>query len=216
MAMHIGHVALRVPDIDAYAAHITAVLGLEVLEQFDDAAYLGTTTARHELQLLRGDAGACDHVGLMVDSVEELEAVAERAVAAGGTRQDDEPEFGCEASTTIVGPGGVAHQLYVPSARALRTLNHQLNGSIRRLGHVTFLSSEAAALVAFWRDGLGFRLSDEATGFTWMRCDVYHHTLAVGPHPAATVLHHHAWEIQDVSALTAYCDRNGAAGRPQM
>src|SRR5262249_57160751 len=131
---------------------------------------------------LRGDAGACDHIGLMVDSADQLEAFAQRAVAAGGTRHDDEPEFGCEASTTIVGPGGVAHQLYVPSARALRTLDHQLNDKIRRLGHVTFLSSEAAALVAFWRDGVGFRLADGATGLAWVGWCAYVPTMAGRTH----------------------------------
>jgi hypothetical protein len=49
-----------------------------------------------------------------------------------------------------------------------------------------------------------------------MRCDAYHHTLAVGMHPATTLLHHHAWETQDITSLTKHCDVNGAAGRPQM
>lgn len=217
MGMHMGHVALRVSDIDAYVAHITAGMGLEVLEHGGSQAYLGCGSARHELQLIAAASPGLDHVGLIVETESEFEAVVEMAVAAGGAVDGelaDEP--GCVRSTTVIGPAGVAYQLYVPTELGALALSDRLGGGIRRLGHLTFLSADAAALVSFWREGLGFRLSDVATGFTWMRCDPYHHTLAVGPHPAATILHHHAWEIQDVSALTKYCDRNAAEGRPQM
>jgi catechol 2,3-dioxygenase-like lactoylglutathione lyase family enzyme len=214
--MHMGHVALRVPDIDAYVAHITDSIGLQLIERGEGIAYLATQTVRHELQLIQGDGPAFDHLGLMLDGLDELDAAVASAVGAGGNvMADSSAEFGCRRSVTIVGPGGVVHELYVPTARPAVTVTGFLDGRIRRLGHLTFLSADADALVAFWRDGLGFRLSDAATGFTWMRCDTHHHTLAVGPHPATTMLHHHAWEIQDVSTLTRHCDRNGAAGRPQ-
>jgi catechol-2,3-dioxygenase len=217
VGMHMGHVALRVPDIDAYVAYVTEALGLQVLERRADEAFLACQPTRHELQLITGDAPEFDHVGLMIESDEEFESVVDRAITAGGAlRDDDGEERGCRRSAVVVGPAGVAHQLYVPTELPVPTLDHRLDGRIRRLGHLTFLSVEAQALVGFWQDGLGFRLSDAAAGFTWMRCDPYHHTLAVGPHPAATVMHHHAWEIQDVSALARHCDRNGAAGRPQM
>jgi catechol-2,3-dioxygenase len=217
MGMHMGHVAIRVPDVDRYVRHITAAMGLQLLERGDGVAYLATQGTRHELQLIESERAAFDHVGLTLESSEELDAAVESALRAGGHLvEEPSAQFGRERSVTIVGPGGVCHELYVPAARSSASLVGFLDGRIRRLGHLTFLSSEAEALVAFWRDGLGFRVSDTATGFTWMRCDPYHHTLAVGPHPTATLLHHHAWEIQDVAALTRYCDRNGAAGRPQL
>ena len=215
MAMHMGHVALRVEDVDAYAAHIAEALGLHVISQSFDEAFLATQETRPELQLIRADRAAFDHVGLMVETPEELDGVVERALAAGGQVEERAAEPGCDRSAWVVGPGGVCHQLYLPERRVPLTAARNLGSQLRRYGHLTFLSDEADELVRFWGEGLGFRLSDTATGFTWMRCDAYHHSLAVGPHPAATVLHHHAWEIQDVSALCKHCDRNALAGRPQ-
>lgn len=216
MGMHTGHLALRVTDVDTYVEHITATLGLTVLARGEDEAFLGTQGARHELQLIRADAPAFDHFGLMVETAGEFDAAVERAVAAGGRLVDAHgDERGCDRSACVVGPAGIVYQLYLPTARAPLTLARNLDRALRRFGHLTFLSCEAEALARFWGEGLGFHLSDEATGFTWMRCDAYHHSLAVGPHPETTVLHHHAWEIQDVAALTKHCDTNALAGRPQ-
>jgi hypothetical protein len=39
-----------------------------------------------------------------------------------------------------------------------------------------------------------------------MRCDADHHGLSVGPRPAGNVLHHYAWQVQDLAALGQYCD----------
>lgn len=216
MGMHIGHVALRLADLDVYVDHIEDALGLTVLERTGEAAYLGSQGTRHELELIAADASAFDHVGLMVESEAEFDAAVQRALDAGATRTDTlDDERGCVRSAQLIGPAGVAYQLYLPEARVPLSLSTKLGTGIRRLGHLTFFSDEAEALVAFWGEGLGFRLSDEATGFTWMRCDPYHHSLAVGPHPATTLLHHHAWETQDVTSLTKHCDVNGAVGRPQ-
>src|SRR6185369_5739292 len=78
---------------------------------------------------------------------------------------------------------------------------------IRKLGHLTFFSPAAADLVAFWGEVLGLRVSDTAENMTWMRCDADHHGLAVAATPdGPTLLHHHAWEVQDLSALGRYCD----------
>ncbi len=217
MGLHIGHFALRVPDVGAYVDHVTQALGLTVLQQDRDGALLGTQATRHELQLIRDDAPAFDHVGLMVGTAEEFDAAVERAVAAGATVTDAHAgETGCARTAFLRGPAGLGHQLYLPTRRTPLTPARNLSTAIRRFGHLTFFSREAEALVRFWQEGLGFRISDVATGFTWLRCDAYHHSLAVGQHPAATLLHHHAWETQDATALTKHCDANGLAGLPQL
>jgi len=217
MGMHMGHLALEVTDLDAYIDHITVALGLTVLERDADQALLGSQPVRHELQLIKADRPAFGHIGLMVESEAEFDTAVQRAVDAGGVLSDSHgAERGSVRSASVVGPAGIVHQLYLPEARVPLTLNMKLGTATRRLGHLTFFSNEGDALVAFWQEGLGFRVSDAATGFTWLRCDPYHHTLAVGTHPAATLLHHHAWETQDITSLTKHCDVNGAAGRPQM
>jgi hypothetical protein len=49
-----------------------------------------------------------------------------------------------------------------------------------------FLCADPEELVAFWGEGLGFRVSDRTGGITWMRCDADHHGLAVGGRPEGT------------------------------
>lgn len=216
MGFHMGHVAVRVPDVEGYVRYMQAALGLHLVGTGDTTTYLASTTGRHELQVSDGESGF-DHVGLLLDSSDEFDVAVRRALAAGGTRVEDVDEPGAARSAMIAGPAGVRHQIYVSSNPEPTGLAFSLGDGVRRLGHLTFMSTEASALARFWTDGLGFRISDKASrGITWTRCDAYHHSLAVGPHQGTTVLHHQAWEVQDVTGLTKHCDRNALADRPQI
>ncbi len=207
MTMHMGHVALRVPDLDAAAGHAKRVLGLRETDRTATQVLLSSNEKHHELQLVLGDDPRLDHVGLEVDGPAELEAVRERATAAGAVVLDDlAAEHGIGRAIRVVGPAGIAYEIYVGMHRAPLSIAAHLAPGIRKFGHLTFLSVEHEAIVAFWGDVLGFRLSDVADGLTWMRCDADHHGLAVGDHADSTVLHHHAWEVQDWGALGQYCD----------
>lgn len=217
MAMHMGHVALRVTDLERAAAHAKLALGLREVSRTDDEVLLTSNHKHHELQLLRGTTAGLDHVGLELESDDELARVREQAIAAGGSPiESDGPQAGIGEVVRIVGPLGIVHELYTGMKRDPLTIGAHLAAGIRRFGHVTFLVRDPAPVVAFWRDGLGFRLSDTADGLTWMRCDVDHHGMAVGVHPDADVLHHHAWEVQDIGALAQYCDDLGQAGLPLL
>jgi catechol-2,3-dioxygenase len=213
-----GHLALRVADVEGYVAHVGDALGLEVVAEHEGTVHLASGTSRSELQISAGAPGF-DHVGLLVEDAGEVDAVVQRAVAAGGVvvARHDDGGPGVGRAVLVEGPAGIRHEIYALAEHPPTTLRRNLGGGIRRLGHLTFMSVQAEDIVRFWTEGLGFRISDRAApGFTWCRCDAYHHTLAVGPHPASTVLHHHAWEAQDVTALTKHCDRNALAGRRQI
>jgi len=217
MGLHMGHVALEVEDLDVYVDHVTRTLGLKVLERAEDGALLGLPGRRYELQLIRGPAPAFSHVGLCVETEPELHDVLGRALGAGAEIISP-PASSADSrlSVMITDPVGIAYELYVPSRPLTVALGLHLDDHLRRLGHLNFASSSADALAAFWGDGLGFRVSDQFDGITWMRCDSYHHSFAVMPHRETTVLHHHAWEAQDMAALAKHCDRNGLEGRAQM
>jgi catechol 2,3-dioxygenase-like lactoylglutathione lyase family enzyme len=213
MGMHIGHLALIVEDLDGYVRQIQAALGLRIVEQDADGALLTSNEKHHELELRRGGRSGFDHVGLEVDSAEELDAAVTRAVNAGATvASEPDPEPGLQRVVRIVDPIGLTYQLSTTMDHEGLSPHRHLGSGIRRFGHATFVTPKRDELVAFWSDGLGFRISDEADGFTWMRCDPLHHSLAVGPHAEATLLHHHAWEVQDVAALAKYCDEAALAG----
>jgi catechol 2,3-dioxygenase len=207
MRMHIGHVALRVTDLERSVAHVQSVLGLRVRTSSSSQALLTSNEKHHELQLIAAGSAGLDHVGLEVESAQDLDEVRTRAIAAGAQMLDDTPsEPGLGTAVRFVGPAGIVYEVYDGMARDPLSVHTYLRPGMRKLGHLTFLCEDAQEVVAFWRDGLGFRISDEAGGITWMRCDADHHGLSVGPRPAGAVLHHYAWQVQDLSALGQYCD----------
>lgn len=204
--MHIGHVALRTADLAGYTKFLAKVLGLRTTARGESEVTLSANEKHHEIQLLAGERPAFDHVGLELETEEELEAVCETALAAGARHVPTEAtEAGLTRAVRLEDPSGIVYELYT-SDRAEPDGYSFLREGIRRLGHLTFFSENPAKIIEFWVEGLGFRISDEADGFAWLRCDTDHHGLAVGTRPGETSLHHHAWEVQDLSALGQYCD----------
>jgi catechol-2,3-dioxygenase len=213
MRMHVGHVALRVTDLDRSVGHVESVLGLRVRTSSASECLLTSNEKHHELQLIAAESAGLDHVGLEVENAQDLDEVRMRAVAAGAQVLDDpvgEPGLG--AAVRFLGPAGIVYEVYDGMERDALSIHTYLRPGIRKFGHLTFLCENPEELVAFWRDGLGFRISDEAGGLTWMRCDADHHGFAVGPRPGGDVLHHYAWQVQDLAALGQYCDDVGRLG----
>jgi catechol-2,3-dioxygenase len=207
MTMHIGHVALRVTDLERSVAHAKRALGLRERAQSDGEVFLSSNGKHHELQLIAADAAGMDHIGLEVEGAEALADVRERALAAGARMLDEAPgEAGIGEAARFLGPAGMVYEVYDGMERESLSIHTYLRPGVRRLGHLSFACEDAGEVVAFWRDGLGFRVSDQLGPLTWMRCDTDHHGLAVTPRPAGNVLHHHAWEVQDWGALGQYCD----------
>jgi catechol-2,3-dioxygenase len=214
MSVHIGHVALRTRDLQAATGFFREVLGLSVARDDATQVLLTASEKHHELELLASDHAALDHVGLEVESDAELQAVVRTAVEAGGTMLDDAISTpGLGTCLRLCGPGGITYELYTRMERTPSVGDAFLRPGIRRLGHLTFLAEDADDIVDFWVRGLGFRISDQTRGITWARCDSDHHGLAVGPRASGTVLHHHAWEVQDIAALGRYCDSLALASR---
>jgi catechol 2,3-dioxygenase len=207
MRMHIGHVALRVTDLERSVEHVQRVLGLRVRTNSASQALLTSNEKHHELQLIAAESAGLDHVGLEVESAQDLQEVRTRAIGAGAQMLDDgDGEPGLGAAVRFSGPAGITYEVYDGMERDPLSIHTYLRPGIRKFGHLTFLCEQPAEVVAFWRDALAFRISDEAGGITWMRCDADHHGLSVGPRPVGNFLHHYAWQVQDHGALGQYCD----------
>jgi catechol 2,3-dioxygenase len=205
--MHIGHVALQVPDLAASVDHAVGTLGLRQTDAPGDGALLTANDKHHELQLTESGTPGVDHVGLEVSSEDELRGVRERAVAAGATILADEPlEPGLAHAIRIEAPLGLVFEVYTGMARSAPDPAYLLGGHARKLGHVTFGVREKDDLVAFLIDVLGFRISDAVGEFNWLRCDPDHHGIAVGSGFPADVMHHYAFELKGWSGMREYLD----------
>ena len=87
------------------------------------------------------------------------------------------------------------------------------------LGHAVLLVPDVEAALGFWRDALGFRLSDYLTfgpgqGVWFLHCNPRHHSIAllhVGP---IAGLHHVLFEMPGIDDVGRAHDRAVAAGHP--
>jgi catechol 2,3-dioxygenase len=85
----------------------------------------------------------------------------------------------------------------------------------QRADHITFGSPQVGAMVAFYRDVLGLRVSDRMAGddFVWMRGGRHHHDVAVVRSLQPT-LDHFSFEVCSWANLRNWCDRFAAFGVP--
>lgn len=67
-----------------------------------------------------------------------------------------------------------------------------------KLSHVVLVSPDWDATTRFFTDGVGFSTSDEVVGLmSFLRCSDMHHNLLIQQGPGV-LLHHTAWEVDDV------------------
>ena len=71
----------------------------------------------------------------------------------------------------------------------------------RKLGHAVIGSVDGLATIRFFREGLGFKLSDEIRGEgAFLRCSTDHHNLLVLDQPI-NYLHHTSWQVDDIDEV---------------
>ncbi len=215
MAMHIGHVAMRVTDLERSVAHALSTLDLMVTSSTPQTVLLTSNAKHHELQLIAADQPGLDHVGLEVETEAELDAVRNRLVSVGARILSETPqEEGIDQSIRTVGPAGVVFEIYTGMTRSPLALSNVLRPLARKLGHVTMFSDYKTELEDFILNVLGFRVSDRWGQYaTWMRCDADHHGLAVGKTSSGSRLHHYAFELEGWGAIGYYADRISRHGQ---
>src|ERR1041385_5335821 len=85
MVTRMGHIALRVPDLDAAVSFQRDMLNMVETERTAGAAYLTCNERHHELILIQDPVRrGYDHIGLEVADTQALEAAKRRVEAAGG------------------------------------------------------------------------------------------------------------------------------------
>ena len=69
---NVGHIALRVRNLDSAVEHATTVMGLRVVEERDGRVDLTHGRPHHSLQYIEADTDSVDHVGLEAAGPEAL------------------------------------------------------------------------------------------------------------------------------------------------
>jgi catechol 2,3-dioxygenase-like lactoylglutathione lyase family enzyme len=208
-----GHVALRVPDLDASVSWAATVMGMRETERVDGCAYLTHADCHHSLQYIAGATPALDHVAMEAHDDDALDALISDLGDRGVPIMAAEPqERGIERAIRFRGPAG--HVLEVFTGMTSDGAAHTGAGiQPRKFGHPMLSCEDTGPTVAFMADVLGFRLSDDVGDGTlvFMRCNVDHHGIGVGLGPRAG-LNHYAWGVENLATLGALGDvleRNG-------
>jgi catechol 2,3-dioxygenase-like lactoylglutathione lyase family enzyme len=125
--------------------------------------------------------------GTSLEATEPVTGVRVVLDVAPRTRQDTVP------ATPYNGPG----RLDRPGTRAPGLVRAD-RVRPRKLGHAVLGSTDHQATMAFFVDGLGFKVSDRIKDVgAFMRCSTDHHNVLVLGAPVS-FLHHTSWQVDDI------------------
>jgi len=198
-------VALAVPDLDSERAFFCEDWGLVEVAEVDGMVYLAAAASPHPyvLRLRQDDEKKTDLIGLTAASLVELHALHGQVLASGA-------QIICEPGPSDAPGGGYAFRFFDPDGRAVEIVAEATPRACRtaadqellplQISHVVLHSPRHKDLEAWYRETLGFRLSDWLGDFmVFLRCNPAHHRLAILPGPPA--LNHVAFDVASVDAL---------------
>jgi catechol 2,3-dioxygenase-like lactoylglutathione lyase family enzyme len=207
VVIRIGHIALRVPDLDAAVEFQRAVLGMVETERTGGVSYLTCNERHHELILIQDDAvRGYDHIGLQVADAAALESARQTIAAAGGHVIGDvyDGEPGIDRALRVRGPSGAIFKLFcgMQTGETLAPGDRPV-----KFEHVSLKVRNPRPLERFLADGLGFAFSDRMGRFaSWWHCDADHHGMAIVLAPK-NELSHYAYTVTDLTAMGRVADR---------
>ena len=205
--IRMGHMGLRVGDLDAAVDFQREVIGMFETERTAGAAYLTCNERHHELILIQDPVlRGYDHIGLEVPDAEALEEAKRSVPAAGGTVLGDvyDGEPGIDRALRIQAPGGHVFKLFcgMDTGRVLESGDRPI-----KFEHASVKSPRPGPLERFLQNGLGFRFSDRMGPFaSWWHCDADHHGMAIVLAPK-NELSHYAYAFNDLSEMGRVADR---------
>ncbi|MEU9602067.1 VOC family protein [Streptomyces sp. NPDC048109] len=213
MALHrLSSIVMGVPNTTQTAAYYTD-FGLTP----EGDGWFGTRDGGRQLQVVHTPTRRLVEITVGVDSPDDLSATAARldrlgvsALQEAGTLTAYEKITGVRAvlkveprvtqpetpPTPYNGPGRTERT----GTRAPALLRSD-RVRPRKLGHAVLGTTDFAATTGFFRDGLGFKVSDLMGDVgVFLRCSTDHHNVLVLAAPVA-FLHHTSWQVDDVDEV---------------
>ena len=213
MLRRIHHVCLRTSDLPAAAQRWSIQFGLTVRELTSERARLACAYEPYSLELVPADAPGADHTGYELARGVTLQDAARRfhglgvdyELVAGVLRLRDPDGHGIELLPYHPDPD--------PRPAIARSTTTLGGFHPRKIGHVNSLTGQLSALVAFYCDVLGLRVTDRlGDEGTWLHLGADHHTVAlVGK--GHYHFHHLAFELTDWGELRVALDHLAQHGR---
>ena len=215
---HLDHVELLSPAPRACALFYGRTYAMSLAESG------GASAARAPGRRLLFREGPANHIGYAAyafDDRETLERHRERVASRAGIGACPSPVFG-DGAFSATDPDGNRVVFGVTVAAEPFAADSSASAiPPARLQHLAVRSRDPAALLSFYRDALGFVVSDRVVDpkgilrACFLRTDREHHSLAI--FGASEVRHDHlSFETRDWSAVRDWADRVSGLGVPMV
>ena len=211
---HLRYVAIVAPEFDASRAFFTAAWGLRDSGiEVDGGAFLRTqSTEAFQLALMRGRERSVERIAFGLATKDDVDAAAVELAAAG--------VHVIEAPHALATPGdGYGLRFLDPDKRCIELSSDVATGTPgespsvpQKLAHIVLNTPDIDRATAFYRDRLGFRISDWSEHvMSFLRCNPEHHSIAFNAAPHAAY-NHTSWTMGSIDDLMRAQGRVRAAG----
>lgn len=201
---------LDTPALGASVDFYGRCFGLSVTAEEGGAVALAASADRHSTLVLR--AGDCSRIAGLEFESGSVDRLDEARAGLGDIQADDTLAFPAEGALVLIDPDGTVLRVVVRDRPS-----DPVGGDHDRpeqMSHLVLNSPDPAAMVRFYTERLGFRVTDayERNLLTFLRCDQpQHHCLGIAPGETAG-LNHFAVDCGDIDALMRSVGRMKQAG----
>ena len=198
----LAHVGLNAIDLSKQAEFYNDKWGLERIDQFGGEMFFRAEgPAHHVLTLHEGAVSGMHHVALEVATTDDIDRAQDELEAAGievVTPPSQELEPGIKKAIRFKDPDGFLVEL-VAGVDAVRDPYGMRDAKPRDLNHVVLNVTNAERSESFYRDVLGFTMTDRFVGgLSFWGCNANHHSLAFGQvREGGATFNHAAFEMKD-------------------
>jgi catechol-2,3-dioxygenase len=217
----LAHVGLSAIDLSKQAEFYNDRWGLEPVDEHGGEIFFRAEgPAHHVLSLHEAGSAGMHHVALEVATTAEVDQAYDELLGKGIeiiTPPTQGLEPGVARMFRFKDPEGNTVELIagvdqIQEPYGLRDVKPQ------DLNHVVFECADRVGMEAFYRDTLGFKLTDQlADLMTFWRCNANHHSIAfIASRHGATGLNHAAFELKDWEAWIKAVYYAGERGIPRM
>lgn len=215
-ARRLRYARFTTPDLGRQVDYYRQVIGLSVISQDAQRAFLATEAGQVGLVLERGDTPALSALAFDLAPDTNLDDVVRRLGEQGAR---------AELRSDIGPGGGQVVRLTDPEGRVLELHVGEYFAEKRepppgvnplKLGHVACYTADPQAVAKYYGEALGFRVSDWIEDrFVFMRCGYEHHAVNFARGEPVR-LHHIAFELRDAAHMHRACDILGGQKIPVL
>lgn len=201
----IRYVGYGVEDFEAERKFYADDWGLVEVASDDNMAWFKTHghDEHHVVRLHKADSNCVEVIALAADSREDVDALHTKVVEAGCkiVREPGEIEGpGGGYGFRFFSPDGLPFEISAGVKILDKRAMERWEGMPVKISHIVLHSPDHLAMVKFFTDVLGFKVSDWLGDFMcFLRCNEAHHRIAILPGPPS--LNHVAYDMLSVDDM---------------